>query len=93
MKGQVNKMFNKKAKIELTEDQKEQMELEKQARACKRKEALKKVAKGAALVATGFVGGVGTTLAYQKFSGKKSENATDSFEELDDEIGNVFAED
>jgi hypothetical protein len=83
-------ILNKKAKIELTEEQKETMELEKQARACKRKETIKKWAKGTALVAAGFVAGAGSTLAYQKFSGNKDENVMDDFG--NDDIGNVFAE-
>jgi hypothetical protein len=89
------KMFNKKEKIELTDEQKEQAKFEKEARSIKRKEKAIRFVKDTGLVAAGIAVGAGGTLAYQKFSGNKNENVTDNFEneELSDDIGNVFAED
>ena len=86
-------MFTKKEKIEMTEAEKEQKELEKQAKKLRRKEGAIKFAKNTGLVAAGFIAGAGSAYAYQKFSENKSKETTDSFEELNDEIGDVFAED
>lgn len=83
-------MFGK-AKVELTEEQKEQAKNEKEMAAIRLKEKLKKIGKGAALVAAGALAGYGTAKLQDHLN--KDEDEFDNIEnDMDNEEDNVFTE-